>query len=130
MIPSVQDGDRIRVTTRAIHAGMWKTLHASGAPDFSMPFEEVGYMNIRLTKSQVMDLFEIMGKKRKTNSELYEDLKDIIRLFPHVFPDKEFEITLSDNDLEMVRKLLTPEEKEPSGDGIFSEMKRGLKGRF
>ena len=87
-------------------------------------------MTIRLMKSQVMDLFEIMGKKRKTNSELYEDLKDIIRLFPHVFPDKEFEITLSDNDLKMVRELLTPEEKEPSGDGIFSEMKRGLKGRF
>jgi hypothetical protein len=87
-------------------------------------------MNVLLTKSQVMDLFEMMGKKRKTESDLYEELKDIIRLFPHVSPEKEFEITLSDNDCELVRELLTPVEKEPSGDGIFSEMKRGLKRRF
>ena len=87
-------------------------------------------MIIRLTKSQIIDLFRILGKAGKTEIGLYEDLKSIIRLYPRVSSEKEFEITLGDEDRELVRELLTPPEKEPTGDGIFSEMKRGLKGRF
>lgn len=87
-------------------------------------------MNARLTKSQVIDLFELMGKKEKTENSLYEDLKSIIHLYPRVSPDREFEISISDNDRDLVRELLTPVEREPEGDGIFSEMKRGMKRNY
>jgi len=87
-------------------------------------------MKIYLTKSQITDLFKIMGKHFKEDSELYRDLKSIIRLYPRVSLDKQFDLDLSQEDLKMLREMLTPREKEITGENIFSEMKKGMKKHY
>ncbi len=84
-------------------------------------------MKIYLSKSQVTDLYTIMCKSFKEESELYGDLKRIIRLYPRVDIDKQFELDLSDEDVKMVRELLTRPEKEITSENIFSEMTKGMK---
>jgi hypothetical protein len=87
-------------------------------------------MKTNLTKSQINDLFEIMGKRFKEDSDLYRDLKSIIRLNPRVSSDKIFELDLSQEDLNMIREMLTRPEKEITGENIFEEMKRGMKKQY
>jgi hypothetical protein len=87
-------------------------------------------MKTFLTKSQINDLFEIMGKRNKEESDLYSDLKSIIRLNPRVSADKMFELDLSEDDVNMIREMLTRPEKEITGENIFEEMKRGMKKQY
>ncbi|MDP2984602.1 MAG: hypothetical protein Q8O92_14885 [Candidatus Latescibacter sp.] len=87
-------------------------------------------MKIYLTKSQITDLFGIMGKNLKEDSDLYRDLKSIIRLYPRVSLDREFDLDLSQEDMKMLRELLTPREKEITGENIFEEMKKGMKKHY
>lgn len=84
-------------------------------------------MKIYLTKSQITDLFKIMGKRSKEETELYYDLKSIIRLYPRANPEKQFELDLREEDLKMVREMLTRPEKEITGENIFSEMTKEMK---
>jgi hypothetical protein len=84
-------------------------------------------MNIKLTKSQITDLFEALGKNDKQDTEIYADLKHIIRLHPRISPSMVFDVNLSEAEGKIVRELLTPPEREVSGDRIFLEMKKGMK---
>ncbi|MFA6470783.1 MAG: hypothetical protein WCU00_01980 [Candidatus Latescibacterota bacterium] len=84
-------------------------------------------MKIHLTKSQINDLFRIMGKCSKEETELYRDLKSLIKLSPRVNLEKQFELDLSEEDIIMVRDMLTRPEKEITGENIFSEMTKGMK---
>ncbi len=87
-------------------------------------------MKIQLTKSQITDLFEALGKSGKQETEIYSDLMHIIKLHPRVAPSKVFDLELSEAEAKMVRELLTPPEREVSGDRIFHEMKKGLKKQY
>lgn len=87
-------------------------------------------MKVQLTKSQITELFEALGRNDKQETEIYGDLKNIIRLYPRVAPSKVFDLDLSETEAKMVRELLTPPEREVSGDRIFHEMKKGMKRQF
>lgn len=87
-------------------------------------------MKIQLTKAQITDLFEALGKNEKQNTDIYADLKYIIRLNPRAALSKVFEVELSDPEAKMVRELLTPPEREVTGDRIFLEMKKGMKKQY
>ena len=87
-------------------------------------------MKIQLTKSQITDLFAALGNNEKQEMEIYADLKNIIRLYPRVAPSRVFDLELDEAEAKMVRNLLTPPEREVSGDRIFLEMKKGLKKQY
>jgi hypothetical protein len=87
-------------------------------------------MKIQLTKSQITDLFEALGKNEKQDTEIYADLKHIIRLHPRMAMSTVFDVELSDAEAKIVRELLTPPEREVSGDRIFLEMKKGMKKQY
>ncbi len=87
-------------------------------------------MKIQLTKSQIGDLFEALGKSEKQDTEIYADLKNIIRLHPRSPLSRVFDLELSEVEAGMVRDLLTPPEREIEGDRIFLEMKKGLKKQY
>ena len=63
-------------------------------------------MKVRLTKSQIGELFELLGKNRKENSELYDEINDILRLYTRATQDKLIEITINDADAGMIREML------------------------
>ena len=63
-------------------------------------------MKVRLTKSQIGELFELLGKNRKENSELYDEINDILRLYTRATQDKLIEITINDADAGMIRDIL------------------------
>ena len=63
-------------------------------------------MKVRLTKSQIGELFELLGKNRKENSELYDEINDILRLYTRGTQDKLIEITINDADAGMIREIL------------------------
>jgi hypothetical protein len=84
-------------------------------------------MKIFLSKSQINDLLRVMGKSSNEETELYRDLKTIIRLYPHAKLEKQFELDISSEDQKMIREVLTPPEKEITSENIFSEMTKGMK---
>ena len=51
-----------------------------------------------------------MGKTRKENSELYDEINDILRLYPRAKPDKLIEVTINNADAGMIREMLTRKE--------------------
>ena len=69
-------------------------------------------MKVQLTKPQIMQLYKIMGKNRKENTELYNEIKDILRLYTRVKPDKFLEITINETEVEMVREMLPVKEND------------------
>ena len=69
-------------------------------------YELVDDMKVRLTKSQIGELFELLGKNRKENSELYDEINDILRLYTRATQDKLIEITINDADAGMIREIL------------------------
>ena len=87
-------------------------------------------MKIQLMKSQITDLFAALGNNDKQDTEIYSDLKNIIRLYPRAALSKVFDLELSETEARMVRELLTPPEREVEGDRIFLEMKKGLKKQY
>lgn len=83
-------------------------------------------MKIQLMKSQITDLYGLLGKNQKEETNLYADLRNIIKLNPRAPMSRVFELDITDDEATMVRELLTPPEREVSGDRIFHEMKKGM----
>ena len=67
-------------------------------------------MKVSLSKSQILELYGLIGKNRKENSELYDEIKDILRLYPRAKQNKLIEITINDSDVSMIREILTRKE--------------------
>ena len=67
-------------------------------------------MKVSLTKSQITELYEFMWKNRKENSELYNEIDNILRLNPRAKQDKLIEITINDADAGMIREMLNRKE--------------------
>ena len=69
-------------------------------------YELIDDMKVRLTKSQIGELFELLGKNRGENSELYDEINDILRLYTRAIQDKLIEITINDADAGMIHEIL------------------------
>jgi hypothetical protein len=69
-------------------------------------------MTVKLSKMQLIDLMGILRKNHQENSQLYLEIKDILRLHDHLTVDKLFDITIENSEIGMIRELLTPKEEE------------------
>ena len=69
-------------------------------------------MKVQLTKAQIVEFYEIMGKNRKENTELYNEIKDILRLYARVEPGKLIDIYIDENEIDMVREMLNTQDVE------------------
>ena len=69
-------------------------------------------MKVQLTKAQIVELYEIMGKNRKENTELYNEIKDILHLYARVGPGKLIDIHIDESEIDMVREMLNTQDGE------------------
>ena len=65
-------------------------------------------MKLQLTKGQLTELYYVLRKNGRENTDLYSELHDLLRLIPHIPDSKVMDLNIDDSDLEMVRSVLTP----------------------
>lgn len=69
-------------------------------------------MKLQLTKAQISELYLLLRKHGRDDTDLYAELHDLLRLHPHIPDSKTMEITIDDSDLDMVHGILTPPERD------------------
>lgn len=69
-------------------------------------------MKLQLTKAQITELYLVLRRHGREDTDLYAELHDILRLSPHIPDSKVMDLTIDDSELEMVRSILTPTERD------------------